>query len=162
MPEKAKSEGHHGGQTAMSDEARAIELQEARQVVNDFGRLLAEERERNWGLPLSQLPHDKDRIKDAIQRLILEVGDSEPELVNSLAEAYVLLAQFITDEDAEKLARGEVAMQSNDPEHEYWSYADEANKVVNAIKADMEVLIEEIRLFIRHREQEPAGDEPAR
>lgn len=137
----------------MNKENRGIELDEAQKVVGDFGRMLAEERDRNWGLPLSQLPHDKDRIKDAIQALILEVGESEPQLVNSLAEAYVLLAQFIEDADAEKLARGEVALKSNDPEHEYWSYADEANKIVNAIKADMEVLIEEIRLFIQHNEK---------
>ena len=129
-------------------------LDAAQGVIKEFGQVLASNKEMGWGIPESLLPRPKDTIKDAIQLLVLELGDGEPNLTKSLIEAYIILGQFIPDEDADVLAKGRLAMESNNPEHENWKFANAASKIVNDIKADMELLMEEIQLFMKHQQKE--------
>ena len=133
-------------------------LDAAQAVIKEFGQILANNNEIGWGIPESLLPQPKDAVKDAIQLLVLELGDGEPDLTKSLIEAYVILGQFIPDDDAHTLAKGRAAMESNNPEHENWQFADSASRIVNAIKADMEFLMEEIQLFMKHKQADPPDD----
>ncbi len=126
------------------------QLRQAQAVLNDYGRVLAEAEDPTWGLPASRLPHPKDTIKNAIQILLWEVGDTGGgEVSTSLVEAYVFLAQFIPDEDAEILARGRAALASGDPAHPDLECADRAARIVNEIKLEMEALLAEVRIFLR-------------
>lgn len=124
-------------------------LHEAETIVNDLGHAFADNTKLVWGVPESRLPHAKEKIKNAIQLLIWELGHQDTEVANRLAEAYVFLALFIPDEDAETLSRGQAALQSNNPEHPDWEYAVRAEKILNTVKLDMENAMEEIQIFLR-------------
>jgi hypothetical protein len=133
----------------MSTTSYQEQLHEAEIIVNDLGHTLADNTKLAWGIPESRLPHTKDKIKNAIQLLIWELGHQETEVTNRLAEAYVFLALFIPDEDVETLSRGQAALQSNNPEHPDWECAVRAEKILNTVKLDMENALEEIQIFLR-------------
>ncbi len=126
------------------------QIRAAQVIVSDLGHALADKADASVGMPESQLPYSKDKIKNALQLLIWELGKEQSSVAQSLAEAYVLLAQFIPDEDAEILHRGQAALQSNDPEHKDWQFAGPAARIINDIKLEMENALEEIRIFLRH------------
>lgn len=122
-------------------------LQMAEQILNDYGKLLASITDMGYAHPVSLLPHTKDQIKDAIQLILKEVGDANEDLRNSLFEAYVVLAKFIPDEDVGIVEDGQSAItgEASDTSVED---VDNAAKLINNIKLEMEALTEDLKIFL--------------
>lgn len=127
-------------------------LADAERIVSAYGEVLAHLKHVNTALPASLLPYSKTEIKQAIQTLLWEIDDLDHALRNSLIQAYVYLEQFIADNKVVIVAHGQAAIQSADPEHPDWHYADEANRIITQIKMDMEDAMQDMRIFL-----EPSG-----
>lgn len=123
-------------------------LETAERVVSAYGTLLARLEHVNTALPTSLLPHPKNEIKQAIQTLLWECDEIDHNIHNSLIQAYVYLEQFIPDASVEIVARGQAAIQSADPTHPDWHYADEASRIIARIKSDMEDAVQDMRIFL--------------
>lgn len=112
----------------------------ATKVVTDYGKVLAKAPPGLYGLPQSLLPHSKDQIRRAIKMLLKNIGPEHAELKEGLTRGYVYLAQFVPDDQAQKLANGQTpANPSAGQETEY------AMRLINQIKLDMERALEELR-----------------
>lgn len=135
----------------MTDEKHEEMLRRAQTVVREYGNFLATANPTVYAIPVSSLPHPKQEIQDAIQLLLWEVGDADETVRNSLAEAYVFLAQFIPDADADVVSRGYGLLNSEKPEDADWELAERAAKLVNQIKLEMETRLDEIRVFMRKK-----------
>jgi hypothetical protein len=124
-------------------------LAEAENIVHAYGQLLAQIDNANTAHPESLLPHAKLIIKQAIQTLLWELEDAEPKIRDGLAQAYMFLDQFIPDAKVEVLIKGQTAMQSGNPQHVDWAYADEAGLILSQMKIAMENTLEDLRIFLR-------------
>lgn len=123
-------------------------IEQAEGIVNTYGAMLNNLKHVNTALPESLLPTKKETIKEAIQTLLWELEDLDAITRNSLVQGYVFLEQFLPDEKVEILARGQAAIQSADPEHHDWQYADEANDIVTDIKVAMENAMQDMRIYL--------------
>lgn len=123
-------------------------IEHAQQVVNAYGALLSKLGVVNTGYPQSLLPYSKEQIKQAIQILLWEFDESETEVRDSLAQAYVFLEQFIPDLQADVLNKGQAALRSGDPHHRNWDCADEAGQIMAQIKLAMENALQDVQLFL--------------
>lgn len=133
----------------------AERLEAAERIVSAYGTLLARLKHVNTALPNSLLPYPKNEIKQAIQTLLWECDGLDHSVHNSLVQAYVYLEQFVSDRKVEVVARGQAAIQSADPEHPDWGYADEANRIITQIKIDMEDAVQEMRLYLESTDESP-------
>lgn len=129
-------------------ESTVDKLESADRIVSAYGEVLAGLKHVNTALPSSLLPYPKSDIKQAIQTLVWEIDDMDPAVRNSLIQAYVYLEQFVPDNKAVIVAHGQAAIQSADPEHPDWHYADEANRIITQIKMDMEDAMQDMRIFL--------------
>ena len=120
----------------------------AKDIVNAYGKVLAGLEHVNAALPASLLPYSKDEIKASLQTLLWVLDGTDETILNSLAQAYVYLEQFISDNKVEIVARGQAALQSADPQHSDWQYVNEANNIITQIKAAMEESMQDMRLFV--------------
>jgi len=125
------------------------QLKNAQQVVNAYGKILAQLDASNYGHPVSLLPFDKDEIKSAIQLLLWELEGESEEISNSLAQSYVYLAQFIPDDEADIIAEGQRFMSSSNFDDDHIEEAGEAARIINRIKLEMEEMIVDVRKFMR-------------
>ncbi len=123
-------------------------LKQAEQIIHDYGRLLGEITTVAYAHPGSLLPHSKDQIKDAIQMLLTEIGQDNNEVRNSLIEAYVLLAKFISEDDAAVLEKGRKALSKVEADSSFIEDAGQATKIINSIKLEMENLMEDLKIFL--------------
>lgn len=123
-------------------------IEQAENIVNTYGALLNNLKHVNTALPESLLPSSKESIKQAIQTLLWELDGLDDITRNSLVQGYVFLEQFLPVEKVEILARGQAAIQSADPEHGDWSYADQANQIVTDIKIAMENAMQDMRIYL--------------
>lgn len=124
------------------------ELQHAEQVVSEYGRLLSSVEPSIYGLPQSLLPCDKERIKQSIQTLLLCLDEENEQIREGLVQGYVFLAQFIPDEQAEIAAQGKNMIDAENKTPEQLEYANQAIRTLSEIKAEMENLMNDIRMFI--------------
>ncbi|MFO8024243.1 hypothetical protein [Thiohalophilus sp.] len=125
------------------------QLKNAEQIVNAYGKLLAQLDAGNYGHPISLLPCARDEIKSAIQLLLWELEGEDKDICNSLAQSYVYLSQFIPDDEAEVIAEGQRFMRSSNFDDGHIEEADEAARIINRIKLDMEEMILDVRKFMR-------------
>jgi hypothetical protein len=123
-------------------------LENAERIVNAYGDLLAKLEQVSYAHPLSKLPFEKQQIKQAIQTLLWELDDADDRIRNSLAQAYVYLAQFIPDTEVALLERGQSAMNGEQPDDKDLGYAEEAHRIMYHIKWEMEQAMEDMRLFL--------------
>ena len=123
-------------------------LIQAEQIIQDYGKLLGDITLAAYAHPGSLLPHTKDQIKDAIQLLLTEIGQDNTDIRNSLIEAYVLLAKFISEEDAAILEKGREALSEGEADSSFIEEAGHATKIINDIKLEMENLMEDLKLFL--------------
>jgi hypothetical protein len=131
------------------DQIADDKIQQAENIVNAYGAVLAKLTAVNTALPVSLLPYSKEKIKEAIQTLLWEIEDADTDVRGGLIQAFVYLEQFIPDNKVEILTRGQAAIQSADPDHSDWKFADEANRIITQIKVAMEEALEEMRIFIK-------------
>lgn len=134
-------------------------LESANRIVSAYGELLANLKHVNTALPLSLLPYPKSDIKQAIQTLLWEIDDIDHTVRNSLIQAYVYLEQFIPDIKVTVVAHGQAAIQSADPEHPDWCYADEANRIITQIKVDMEDAMHDMRIYLESSGNNSSADD---
>ena len=130
-------------------------LESAERIVSAYGAVLAKLKHVNTALSVSLLPYSKAEIKQAIQILLWEFDDVDAAVRNSLIQAYVYLEQFVAESKVEIVAHGQAALQSADPEHPDWRYADEANRIITQIKADMEDAMQDMRIFLDSGKKTP-------
>jgi len=123
-------------------------IEQAESIVNTYGALLNNLKHVNTALSESLLPDNKEVIKQAIQTLLWELEGLDDITRNSLVQGYVFLEQFLPEDQVEILARGQAAIQSADPDHEDWDYADQANNIVTDIKVAMENALQEMSIYM--------------
>lgn len=123
-------------------------LLNAQNVVNDYGHLLASLDTSSYAHPVSRLPHKKEDIKSAIHLLLWELHGQDDDICGSLAQSYIYLAQFVDDNEASSVARGQAILQSSDLDPEEIVYADQAATIINRIKLEMENLLADVKAFL--------------
>ena len=113
----------------------------AGKILRDYGRVLGEIEPGCAALPRSFLPHPRGAIQEATLRVLATLSTTDESLRDALIRGFVFLAQFVDDDDAEKVAVGQAQMDSlaldagaepNSPQ------AQEALRIVNQIKVAME------------------------
>ena len=124
------------------------ELAEAQQLVQQYGQILSQLDASSYAHPLSLLPCDKEQLKSSIQVLLWEIGEQDKSICESLVHAYTFIAQFIEDEDAELVAKSQAIMQSSDMGHDDWNHVEEATRLINDIKLEMEALLKDVQPFL--------------
>jgi len=116
----------------------------ATKVVSDYGKVLSLVEPGVYGLPESLLPHTRESIRFAILTLLRELGADHPEVKEGLRQGYVYLAQFVGDDDAEMVSRGQASVSAGSVDDES---TEPAMRIINRIKLDMERAVEEMRDF---------------
>lgn len=125
------------------------QLKQAEEIVNAYGKVLAQLDAGNYGHPVSLLPYERDEIKSAIQLLLWELEGENQDICNSLAQSYVYLAQFVPDDEADIIAEGQRFLLSSDFDDMHIEEAGEAARIINRIKLEMEEMILDVRKFMR-------------
>lgn len=127
-----------------------MSTEQAEIIISEYGKLLSATNPSIYGVPISQLPYEKEQIKIAIQILILTVDKADEKIQDSLIQAYVYLAQFIEDEKVKIAENGRTILEKETAEKniEDLELANQAVQTINGIKSDMENLMNEIRLLI--------------
>lgn len=127
-----------------------ISIEQAENIVSEYGKLLSTIEPSIYGIALSKLPNDKEEIKIAIQTLILTIDKSDVKIQDGLIQAYVYLAQFIEDEKVKIAENGRAILEkeTSDENAENLEVANLAVQTINGIKSDMEFLMNEIRLLV--------------
>ncbi len=116
----------------------------ATRIVGDYGKVLSRVEPGVYGLPESLLPHPREKIRYAIITLLQGVGPDHPEVKEGLRHGYVYLAQFIADDEADLVARGQASASGGSGDD---GSAEPAMRIINRIKLDMERAVEEMRAF---------------
>ncbi|MCK4864152.1 MAG: hypothetical protein KAT06_01885 [Gammaproteobacteria bacterium] len=135
-----------------------LNIEQAESIVGEYGKLLSGTEPSLYGIPLSQLPYEKEQIKIAIQTLILAIGKEDQKIYDGLIQAYVYLAQFIEDEKVDIAEQGRIILEKEVSTHDKENVmprntddlelANQAIQTINRIKTDMENLMSEISLLI--------------
>ena len=117
----------------------------ATKVVSDYGKVLSLVEPGVYGLPESLLPHTRESIRLAILTLLRELGPEHPEVKEGLRQGFVYLAQFVADNDADMVSRGQASVAGSGTDDES---AEPAMRIINRIKLDMEHAVEEMREYL--------------
>lgn len=117
----------------------------ATKVVSDYGKVLSTVEPGVYGLPESLLPHSRESIRFAILTLLRELGADHPEVKEGLRQGYVYLAQFVADEEADVVSRGQATVAAGGADG---GDAEPAMRIINRIKLDMELALEEMRNYL--------------
>ena len=127
----------------------SISTEQAEIIVSQYGKLLSITKPSIYGIPISQLPYEKEQIKMAIQILLLAVDKNDTKIRDGLTQAYVYLAQFIEDEKVTIAENGRIVLEKEAVEKNMGDLelANQAVQTINSIKSDMENLMNEIRLL---------------
>lgn len=116
----------------------------ATRVVSDYGKVLAQVEPGVYGLPESLLPHTRETIRYAITTLLRQLGPGHPEVKEGLRQGYVYLSQFVADDEAATVSRGQASVAGVGQDADS---AEPAMRIINRIKLDMERAVEEMRAF---------------
>ena len=119
-------------------------LAAATQIVSDYGQVLNTMDPAHYGHPESSLPHAKDTIREAILTSFREFGWTRSDVRQGLIQGFVYLAQFVPDEDAAVIARGQDWMQQANKDNDVPAEVEQAVRLINDIKLAMERSLEEI------------------
>lgn len=113
----------------------------ASRILRDYGRVLGQIEPGCAALPRSFLPHPRGAIQEATLRVLATLSPTDEGLRDALIRGFVFLAQFVDDDEAEKVAEGQAQMdalaleagaQPQSPQ------AHDALRIVNQIKVEME------------------------
>ena len=135
-----------------------ISIEKAEIIVGEYGKLLSDTEPSIYGISLSLLPYEKEKIKIAIQTLILAVNKEDKKIHDGLVQAYVYLAQFIEDEKVDIAKQGRIILEKEALEQDLdnkmaentddLELANQAVQTINRIKTEMENLMNEISILI--------------
>lgn len=127
------------------------EFEKAQDIINDYGAVLQTASTMAYGVPESSLPHAKKEIKKAIKLTVLILSKMEPSAkttIQQLKSAYTLLANFVPDEDAKLLAKGQDAFNSGDPSQIASEDAQKALKRTVQISEESQALSREFEDYL--------------
>lgn len=115
----------------------------ASKILKDYGRLLGTIEPGCCALPRSFLPHSKTAIREASLRVLETLDSGDEALRDALIRGYVFLAQFVDDDEAERVAEGQsqmdtLALEAGAQPDQHSPAALDALRVVNRIKLEME------------------------
>ena len=116
------------------------DISQSEKIVQEYGNLLASLEPSLYGTKESLLPYPKEEIKVAIQTIILNIRNDQPEIYDSLTQAYIFLAQFIEDEKADIADQGRKILESEEETRNEadLEIANQAVQTINMIKSEME------------------------
>jgi len=123
-------------------------IQDANTILKKYGKILSGFDQSSYGIPDSKLPCDKMEIKNAIQLLLLELGSDNSQLQEGLISGYAILAQFIPDEKITILLKANNIFGNDTIDKTSYEIAKQASQIINAIKIEMEELMNEIQLYV--------------
>ncbi len=118
----------------------------ATKILKDYGQLLGTIEPGCCALPISFLPHSKRAIREASLQVLQTLDGTNTTLRDALIRGYVFLAQFVEDDEAERVSDGEAQMDTLAMEAGEMANAPaalEALRVVNRIKLEMEQALTE-------------------
>ena len=133
-------------------------LKLAETIINDYVQVLQVADPSLYGMPESLLQYSKTQIKQAILTALADLHPDEVDLRESLIRAYMHLAQFIPDEQAETTHRGQEAILSGDVNHPDLAMGEEAVRIINDIKTEMEELKTEVSEYVLKKHREKQGE----
>ena len=126
----------------------------AERILNDYCQVLDLADVSLYGVPDSLLQYSKTQIKQAIRTALADLQNDEADLRESLILSYLHLAQFIPEEQADITRRGQEAILSGDMNHPDMQHGEEAIRIINGIKHEMEELKYEVTNYILTRHEE--------
>jgi hypothetical protein len=126
-----------------------IKLQQAKVVVNTYGHVLASLGTSTIAHPTSLLSHNIDEIKSSINILLNEVSEMDSNITHSLAQSYVFLGQFVSDEEAQIVVRGQAVLESSDLNPDELLYAEQSKNIISKVKLEMEALLLDIQSYLK-------------
>jgi len=124
-------------------------LQHAKEVVNTYGHVLGSLGTQTIAHPVSLLSHDIDEIKSSINTLLNTVSGMDNNITHSLAQSYVFLGQFVSDEEARIVVRGQAVLESSDMDPDELKYAEQSKKIISKVKTEMEALLVDIQSYLK-------------
>ena len=132
------------------------QIKVAEKIINDYCQVIELADASLYGLPESLLQYSKAQIKQAIFTALAELHADEVDLRETLVQSLLYLAQFIPDEQVDIIHRGQDAILSGDINHPDLPHGEEAIKIINGIKTEMEELKSEANAYIlkKYREQQ--------
>ncbi len=115
----------------------------ATKILKDYGQLLGTIEPGCCALPRSFLPHPKAAIREASLQVLGTLDPGNDALRDALIRGYVFLAQFVDDDEAERVAEGQsqmdiLALEAGAEPDQHSPAALDALRVVNRIKLEME------------------------
>jgi len=126
-----------------------VKLYHARDVVSAYGHVLASLGSHTIAHPVSLLNHDIDEIKSAINLLLDEINEADNKITHSLAQSYVFLGQFVSDEEAMIVDRGQAVLESSDLNPDELVFAEQSKKIISKVKVEMEALVQDIQPYLK-------------
>ena len=126
----------------------------AERILNDYCQVLDLADVSLYGVPDSLLQYSKTQIKQAIRTALADLQNDEADLRESLILSYLHLAQFIPEEQADITRRGQEAILSGDMNHPDMQHGEEAIRIINGIKHEMEELKYEVTNYILTRHEQ--------
>lgn len=132
------------------------QIKVAEKILNDYCQVIQVTDASLYGMPDSLLQYSKAQIKQAIFTALAELHLDEVDLRESLVQSLLYLAKFVPDEQADIIHRGQQAILSGDINHPDLPYGEQAIKIINDIKTEMEELKSEANTYIlkKHREKQ--------
>ncbi len=132
------------------------QLKLAEKIIRDYNEVIKLTDTGYLGLPEFMLGRDKSQIKQALLVALSELDADEADLRETLIQSFLYLARFVPKRKAEIIRRGQEAIMSGNPNHPDLEYGDEAVKIINEIKAEMEELRFEVYAYIKRKAEEKA------
>ena len=127
------------------------QLDFAEKVLAAYGNVLADMEPSFYGLPLSKLPYTITEIKDAIYCMLNVIDNNDPEIIDSLTNAYMYLGQFIPDDEILTVSQALGTLKDTQQATDDITDIEQAGFITSKIKLRMENNLEEIQLFLRSR-----------
>ena len=134
------------------------QLKLAEKIINDYIQVLQVADPSLYGMPESLLQYSKAQIKQAIFTALADLHPDEVDLRESLIRGYMHLAQFIPEEQEEMIRRGQEAILSGDINHPDLALGEDAVRIINDIKMEMEELKTEVSEYILKKYREQHGE----
>ena len=130
------------------------QIKVAEKIINDYVQVIQITDTSLYGMPESLLQYSKQQIKQALFTALADLHVDEVDLRESLIHGYLHLAQFIPDEQAEITHRGQEAILSGDINHPDLELGEQAVRIINGIKSEMEELKTEVNAYIIRKYEE--------